>query len=107
MRAANSLADLVALSVILILIAVVLTGCGETKYVPITVERSVAPLAAECKRDVPEDLPAVPPLAGNTADPARVNAHWAKSNIEQRRAYRSVRDDYRVCQRYAQGVAKK
>lgn len=83
-------------------------GCApETKYVPVEVERKVPPPPAECSKAVPDDLPAVPPIDGATADPARVNAHWARANVAARQQYRRVRDDYRVCQSYARGVARK
>lgn len=89
-------------------LAILLAGCAkDPEYVPVTVERAIPPAPGECSRAVPSDLPAVPPIEGKSADPARVNAHWARANIESRRFYRSVRDGYRVCQKYALGVARK
>lgn len=92
---------------LLLIAAVALAGCAqEPAYVPVEIKSPLPPVPAECLRPVPSDLPPVPKIAGATADAARVNAHWAKHDIQQRKAYRNVRDAARVCQRYAQGVGR-
>lgn len=92
---------------LLLCVVLGLTACApEPKYVPVEIKSVAPPLPPECKSSVPSDLPPVPQIEGKTADAARVNAHWAKHDLEQRRAYRRVRDGYRVCQTYAQGVSR-
>lgn len=93
--------------IVVLIAACILSGCAQQPaYVPVEIKPPVAPVPAECLRPVPSDLPPVPQIGGSTADAARVNAHWAKHDIEQRKAYRPVRDAARVCQKYAQEVAR-
>lgn len=88
-------------------IALMAAGCvQDTQYVPVEIKREIAVAPPECRQKVPDDLPPVPPIEGKSADAARVNAHWAANDLHQRKAYRSTRDAFRVCQRYAQGVGR-
>lgn len=92
---------------LVIILAAALSACGTQKeYVPVAVERTLPPLAGECKVAPAKDLPAPPPLPGESIDAVRVNAHWAGHWARARKLYRKTADDYSLCQRWAQSISK-
>lgn len=90
-----------------ICISLALGACSKTEFVPVEVKRDFAAAPAECRQDVPADLPRVPDLPAGVTSAAAVNAHWAAAWLKAREAYWGVRDGYRVCQRHVQLRAKR
>lgn len=84
-----------------IVAVLVLGGCA--KYVPVETPKLALP--AECKARHFADLPPVDEVPGENISPEALNKHWAKEyRLKQRKAYRRLYRNYRVCSKYASGV---
>ena len=84
--------------ILMAILAVLLAGCQT--YVPVALEEP--PVPQECKRRHARDLAPVPEMQGPTVTPDQINRHWAKHfRLKARARYRSLRQDYEVCSKYA------